>query len=129
VYIKKLAPKAFYKSKTLFQCIQHFAGIFHHFSGHHRGIITFVLLKINYNLPFQLFSAWLKTLGAPPLFGGVKMENFAAMHFRCAVMVVPHSEAGISKNYCTTNSGSPEVELRFCSIGSYCSNIELDGLT
>jgi hypothetical protein len=23
-------------------------------------------------------------------------------------------EAGISKNYCATNSGSPEVELRFC---------------
>jgi hypothetical protein len=27
---------------------------------------------------------------------------------------VPHSEAGISKNYCAANSGSPEVELRFC---------------
>jgi membrane protease subunit (stomatin/prohibitin family) len=24
------------------------------------------------------------------------------------------AEAGISKNYCATNSGSPEVELRFC---------------
>jgi hypothetical protein len=23
-------------------------------------------------------------------------------------------EAGISKNYCATNSGSPEVALRFC---------------
>jgi hypothetical protein len=23
-------------------------------------------------------------------------------------------EAGISKNYCATNSRSPEVELRFC---------------
>jgi hypothetical protein len=23
-------------------------------------------------------------------------------------------EAGISKNHCATNSGSPEVELRFC---------------
>jgi len=26
----------------------------------------------------------------------------------------PLSEAGISKDYCATNSGSPEVELRFC---------------
>jgi hypothetical protein len=25
-----------------------------------------------------------------------------------------NTEAGISKNYCATNSGSPEVELRFC---------------
>jgi hypothetical protein len=24
------------------------------------------------------------------------------------------SKAGISKNYCATNSGSPEAELRFC---------------
>jgi hypothetical protein len=33
-------------------------------------------------------------------------------------MVVPHSEAGISKNYCatTSGSGSPEVEQRFCSM-------------
>jgi hypothetical protein len=27
---------------------------------------------------------------------------------------LPSSDAGISKNYCTTNSGSPKVELRFC---------------
>jgi hypothetical protein len=26
----------------------------------------------------------------------------------------PSTEAGISKNYCATNSGLPEVELRFC---------------
>ncbi len=26
----------------------------------------------------------------------------------------PAPEAGVSKNYCATNSGSPEVELRFC---------------
>ncbi len=25
-------------------------------------------------------------------------------------------EAGTSKNYCVTNSGSPEVELRFCPL-------------
>jgi hypothetical protein len=25
-------------------------------------------------------------------------------------------EAGILKNYCPTNSGSPEVELRFCPL-------------
>ncbi len=31
-----------------------------------------------------------------------------ASFFRCL------SEAGISKNYCATNSGSPEDELRFC---------------
>ncbi len=38
------------------------------------------------------------------------------------------AEAGISKNYYATNSGSPEVELRFCpwlTIIQYCSNVEL----
>jgi hypothetical protein len=58
------------------------------------------------------------------------MEKFSAMHFRCAVMVVPHSEAEISKNYCAANLGSPEVELRFCPwLILYCSNTELGGLT
>jgi hypothetical protein len=37
-------------------------------------------------------------------------------------------EAGISKNYGATKSGSPEVEARFCSC-SYCSNSEQVGLT
>ncbi len=32
------------------------------------------------------------------------------------------------KHYCPTNSGPPEVELRFCS-GSYCFNIEQVGST
>jgi hypothetical protein len=27
----------------------------------------------------------------------------------------PSTETGISKNYYATNSGSPEVELRFCT--------------
>jgi hypothetical protein len=32
------------------------------------------------------------------------------------VLYIKHTlpKAGISKNYCATNSGSPEVELRFC---------------
>jgi hypothetical protein len=37
-------------------------------------------------------------------------------------------EAGISKNYCATNSGSPEVELRFC-LWIILFNYELGSLT
>jgi hypothetical protein len=39
------------------------------------------------------------------------------------------SKDGISKKYCATNSGSPEVEQRFPVCGSYCSSIELGCLT
>jgi len=38
-------------------------------------------------------------------------------------------ETGISMNYSATNLGSPEVELRFCPLFIFSSNIELGGLT
>jgi hypothetical protein len=42
----------------------------------------------------------------------------------------PCIEAGISKNYSATNSGLPDVELRFCPwLTVYCSNIELGSMT
>jgi hypothetical protein len=45
-------------------------------------------------------------------------ESRAAVH-SFAENYVQISEPGISKNYCATNSGSPEVELRYTVHGSY----------
>ncbi len=37
------------------------------------------------------------------------------MHFSGFFSFALSAEAGISNNYCATNSGSPEVEPRFCT--------------
>jgi hypothetical protein len=40
--------------------------------------------------------------------------QFSRISYSSAVPCVYRTEVGISKNYCTTNSNTPEVELWFC---------------